>query len=185
MVDAADSKSVVLWAWGFKSLQGHQIIIVYMLKKVNFYHVITGDLVSSSAPILNTFFTAKFKILSICDDEELAIKCDAKLWTFASNLFIPHGLLTDLQPEIQPILFCTTDKIQNLNNANCVVLITNNLLQNIDSIKNLPNIEALVCIFVAHETETQNCMKKLGEFDAEKKYFTDLSGKWQEYNLLV
>ncbi len=170
---------------------GAPIIRFYMLKKVNFYHTIIGELVQNVAPILNTLFVAKFQVLAICENEEIMNETDAKLWTFASNLFIPHGLSTDPQPEIQPIIFFNLlENITNVNNANCLVLITKNLLKDIDKISELlfkmKEIETLVCIFISNDQETKQNIELLNTFvSTQNKYFTDISGKWQEHDTLL
>ncbi len=159
-----------------------------MLKKINFYHTVIGDLLLTSPPLINAFFKAKLRIIVASTDDEILEQLDAKLWTFSSPVFCPHGLESDPNPDLQPILLCNLNNIiKNINQANCLCLITNNIFEDIKKtqqvIDNFNEITTLICIFQIPETSTQKCNIMFEEQNAdEKKYFIDISGKWQEYN---
>ena len=76
---------------------------------ITFYSLTKSTPISCIARILHkiTQGEPEKRFLVLCESEELCLQWDRALWTFNPEVFLPHGLVSDPDPEKQPTLLST------------------------------------------------------------------------------
>ena len=105
--------------------------------EISFYHFTTTPLVVGLPKLIKKIYYAKKNLLVVCKTEEEMNELNRVLWTFASKEFIPHGVASEADAELQPVLFSTEvsrnrndaeillstcDKIEDLNSSGALAL---------------------------------------------------------------
>ena len=88
--------------------------------ELNFYHVMSGNLVPSVVKLLEKVYDSGKKSVFFSPIEERIKIVDKTLWTFSKNAFIPHGDKSLGFSELQSVYL--TSEIENPNQANVLVL---------------------------------------------------------------
>ncbi len=88
--------------------------------ELNFYHVISGNLVPSVVKLLEKVYDSGKKSVFFSPIEERIKIVDKTLWTFSKNAFIPHGDKSFGFSELQSVYL--TSEIENPNQATVLVL---------------------------------------------------------------
>lgn len=89
--------------------------------ELNFYHVMTGNLVPSIVKLLEKVYISDQRCVFYSPIEERVQIVDKTLWTFSTNAFVPHGTKDMGSPNFQPIYM--TSEINNPNDS-IVLLLT-------------------------------------------------------------
>jgi DNA polymerase-3 subunit chi len=89
--------------------------------EINFYHVLTGNLVPSVIRLLEKVYASQQRCIFFSPLEDRLKIVDKTLWTFSTNSFIPHGDMHFGFSDKQPIYF--TNRIENPNAAKVLIMI--------------------------------------------------------------
>lgn len=88
--------------------------------ELNFYHVMSGNLVPSVVKLLEKVYDSGKKSVFFSPLEERVKIVDKTLWTFSKNAFIPHGDRSLGFSELQSVYL--TSEIENPNQATVLVM---------------------------------------------------------------
>lgn len=88
--------------------------------ELNFYHVMSGNLVPSVAKLLEKVYDSGKKSVFFSPLEDRVKVVDKTLWTFSKNAFIPHGDKSLGFSELQSVYL--TSEIENPNKAIVLVM---------------------------------------------------------------
>ena len=88
--------------------------------ELNFYHVMSGNLVPSVVKLLEKVYDSGKKSVFFSPIEERVKIVDKTLWTFSKNAFIPHGDKSLGFSELQSVYL--TSEIENPNHATVLVV---------------------------------------------------------------
>ena len=88
--------------------------------ELNFYHVMSGNLVPSVVKLLEKVYDSGKKSVFFSPLEDRVKIVDKTLWTFSKNAFIPHGDKSLGFSELQSVYL--TSEIENPNQANVLVM---------------------------------------------------------------
>ncbi|MCR4555293.1 MAG: DNA polymerase III subunit chi [Alphaproteobacteria bacterium] len=88
--------------------------------ELNFYHVMSGNLVPSVAKLLEKVYDSGKKSVFFSPLEDRVKVVDKTLWTFSKNAFIPHGDKSLGFSELQSVYL--TSEIENPNKATVLVM---------------------------------------------------------------
>jgi DNA polymerase-3 subunit chi len=83
--------------------------------EVRFYHLERRKLEDALPPLLEEAQAAGLRVVVQAPSSEMIETLDEKLWTYADDSFLPHGLARDGEPEAQPVLLTVNG--ENLNGA--------------------------------------------------------------------
>jgi len=83
---------------------------------ISFYHFTVTPLVVGLPKLIKKIYYTKQNLFIVCKTEAEMRELDRVLWTFASREFIPHGIATEANAELQPVLL-STDPNMNKNSA--------------------------------------------------------------------
>lgn len=87
---------------------------------VQFYHLTTTPLEKALPKLLERAVAGNYRSLVLGASDADIEQLDKLLWAYDELSFLPHGKITDAQPENQPILLATADT--PLNKANLLVV---------------------------------------------------------------
>lgn len=116
-----------------------------MSQTINLYHLSPEALYKYLCQLLSKCYSQGYKTLVKTKDYNQAQEIDNKLWTFAQQSFIPHGLINDEFQKAQPILITWQDIIKG--DFDTLILV-----ENMVNIKDFQK----VMIFCSEETQVQN-----------------------------
>ncbi|AVP87488.1 hypothetical protein phytr_5430 [Candidatus Phycorickettsia trachydisci] len=116
-----------------------------MSQSINLYKLNTEGLYKYLCQLLSKCYSQGYKTLVKTKDYNQAQEVDNKLWTFAQQSFIPHGLISDEFKESQPILITWQDIVKS--DFDTLVLVEN--------IVDIPNFQRAM-IFCTEDTQIQN-----------------------------
>jgi DNA polymerase-3 subunit chi len=88
--------------------------------EISIYHILAGNLISSVVKLLEKVYLSGKRCIFFSPIGERVSAVDKALWTFSTNVFIPHGDRNLGFCDQQPIYF--TDRYENPNNASALVL---------------------------------------------------------------
>ena len=108
--------------------------------ELNFYHVMSGNLVPSVAKLLEKVYDSEKKSVFFSPLEDRVKIVDKTLWTFSKNAFIPHGDKSLGFSELQSVYL--TSEIENPNKATVLVM-----TDDFDYKSWNQNFERVICIF--------------------------------------
>ena len=108
--------------------------------ELNFYHVMSGNLVHSVVKLLEKVYDSGKKSIFFSPLEDRVKVVDKTLWTFSKNAFIPHGDKSLGFSELQSVYL--TSEIENPNKATVLVMI-----DDFDYKSWNQNFERVICIF--------------------------------------
>ena len=108
--------------------------------ELNFYHVMSGNLVPSVAKLLEKVYDSGKKSVFFSPLEDRVKVVDKTLWTFSKNAFIPHGDKSLGFSELQSVYL--TSEIENPNKATVLVM-----TDDFDYKSWNQNFERVICIF--------------------------------------
>jgi DNA polymerase-3 subunit chi len=89
--------------------------------EIRFYHLERRKLEDALPALLEEAIRENAKVVVEAPSSELIEALDERLWTYADDSFLPHGLARDSEPETQPILLTTG--AENPNGASWRVLV--------------------------------------------------------------
>ena len=91
------------------------------MTEVGFYHLTRSTLEQALPRLLEKVLAAGLRaVLRACDEDRIDL-LNRALWTYANELFLPHGVREDGHPEAQPIFLTTA--VENPNAARVLVLV--------------------------------------------------------------
>ncbi|MCR4623753.1 MAG: DNA polymerase III subunit chi [Alphaproteobacteria bacterium] len=108
--------------------------------ELNFYHVMSGNLVHSVVKLLEKVYDSGKKSIFFSPLEDRVKVVDKTLWTFSKNAFIPHGDKSLGFSELQSVYL--TSEIENPNKATVLVM-----TDDFDYKSWNQNFERVICIF--------------------------------------
>ncbi len=88
--------------------------------ELNFYHVMSGNLVPSVVKLLEKVYDSGKKCIFFSPIEDRVQVVDKTLWTFSKNAFIPHGDRSLGFSELQSVYL--TSEIENPNQATVLMM---------------------------------------------------------------
>ncbi|MBI4273502.1 MAG: DNA polymerase III subunit chi [Rhizobiales bacterium] len=91
------------------------------MTEVLFYHLHRQPLERVLPPLLEKSLERGWRVVVQTSSEERVEALDAHLWTYRDDGFLPHGLASETEAAVQPVLLTTTE--QNPNSANVRFLI--------------------------------------------------------------
>ncbi len=89
--------------------------------EVNIYRVLEGNLVATVVKLLEKAYSSGKRCVFYSPIAERVKVIDKSLWTFSTNVFIPHGDKTLGFCDEQPIYF--TDSVENPNNSSILIAV--------------------------------------------------------------
>ncbi|HPF77778.1 MAG TPA: DNA polymerase III subunit chi [Alphaproteobacteria bacterium] len=87
---------------------------------IRFYHMQKQNLDQALPLILEKAYQADHKVVVRMENAKEVERMNALLWTYKPDVFLPHGSKKEGHAALQPIWL--TDKEENPNNANVLVL---------------------------------------------------------------
>lgn len=87
-------------------------------KQVNLYFI-ESDKIRIICSLAEKAYLNNVKTIILSSSKEESGVIDYSLWTYGRKKFIPHALIEDSFPELQPILI--TEKFLNLNEADLLI----------------------------------------------------------------
>jgi DNA polymerase III subunit chi len=91
------------------------------MSEIRFYHLERRKLEDALPALLDLALAEGAKVVVEAPSSELIEALDERLWTYADDSFLPHGLAREIEPETQPIVLTTGD--ENPNGAAWRVLV--------------------------------------------------------------
>ena len=88
--------------------------------ELNFYHVMSGNLVPSVVKLLEKIYDSGKKCVFFSPIDDRIRVVDKTLWTFSKNAFIPHGDKSLGFSELQSVYL--TSEIENPNQATVLMM---------------------------------------------------------------
>jgi DNA polymerase-3 subunit chi len=88
--------------------------------ELNFYHVMSGNLVPSVVKLLEKVYDSGKRSVFFSPLEERVKIVDKTLWTFSKNAFVPHGDKSLGFSELQSVYL--TSEIENPNKSTVLVM---------------------------------------------------------------
>jgi DNA polymerase III subunit chi len=152
-------------------------IIGEIMVEVNFYHLTSSTLEKAMPRLLEKVYLAGKRAIVIANDEAKAEEYNTLLWTFSTNIFLPHGSKRDDFSHDQPIYITTSN--ENPNNAS-VVLITNGTIP-----ANIDKFDKCLDMFDGNNesklAEARKRWKDYQEMGAKTTYWQqDAKGNWTQ-----
>ncbi len=141
-----------------------------MSQTINIYRLNLDSLYKYLCQLLSKCYSQGFKTLVKTNDYNQAQEIDNKLWTFAQQSFIPHGLINDEFQENQPILITWQDIVKG--NFDTLVLV-----ENMVDIKDFQK----VMIFCSEEAQVQNAKNLIKQ--TINYYTLNSKGTWDHQNI--
>lgn len=143
--------------------------------ELNFYHVISGNLVPSVVKLLEKVYDSGKKSVFFSPLEERVKIVDKTLWTFSKNAFIPHGDKSLGFSELQSVYL--TSKIENPNRATVLVM-----TDDFDYKSWNQDFERIICIFEDdNSAETaQSMFSDLKNQGENVKYWKQSRSGWEK-----
>jgi DNA polymerase-3 subunit chi len=105
--------------------------------EVSFYQLLTTPLEKALPKLVEKIYHGGYRALIVCDTQERVEILNAALWTFSPGSFIPHGY--EAEAKRQPIWLST--QLENVNEANLVIITSGIYIQNSDFKKCLDMFE--------------------------------------------
>ena len=97
--------------------------------EVSFYHLSKYPVVKVLPKLLEKIYQAENRCLVLCQSDQEMKDLNDVIWTYSSRAFLPHGSITDPNPEIQPVLLSTDSK--NLNSAKILIVLSGIVPENL------------------------------------------------------
>lgn len=143
--------------------------------ELNFYHVISGNLVPSVVKLLEKVYDSGKKSVFFSPLEERVKIVDKTLWTFSKNAFIPHGDKSLGFSELQSVYL--TSKIENPNQATVLVM-----TDDFDYKSWNQDFERIICIFEDDNSAeiAQSMFSDLKNQGENVKYWKQSQKGWEK-----
>lgn len=143
--------------------------------ELNFYHVISGNLVPSVVKLLEKVYDSGKKSVFFSPLEERVKIVDKTLWTFSKNAFIPHGDKSLGFSELQSVYL--TSKIENPNQATVLVM-----TDDFDYKSWNQDFERIICIFEDDNSAeiAQSIFADLKNQGENVKYWKQSRNGWEK-----
>ena len=143
--------------------------------ELNFYHVISGNLVPSVVKLLEKVYDSGKKSVFFSPLEERVKIVDKTLWTFSKNAFIPHGDKSLGFSELQSVYL--TSEIENPNKATVLVM-----TDDFDYKSWNQNFERVICIFEDDDSAeiAQSMFSDLKNQGENVKYWKQSRNGWEK-----
>lgn len=143
--------------------------------ELNFYHVISGNLVPSVAKLLEKVCDSGKKSIFFSPLEDRVKVVDKTLWTFSKNAFIPHGDKSLGFSELQSVYL--TSEIENPNKATVLVM-----TDDFDYKSWNQNFERVICIFEDDDSAkiAQSMFSDLKNQGENVKYWKQSQKGWEK-----
>lgn len=103
------------------------------MTEVKFYHIQTSPMDGVLPKLLEKIISKGHKVILKTDNTDQVKHFNNLLWTYHPDSFLPHGALSDSNPELQPIWI--TSGIENPNDADVLVLINGSTFKEISDFK--------------------------------------------------
>ncbi|HEV3044988.1 MAG TPA: DNA polymerase III subunit chi [Roseiarcus sp.] len=91
------------------------------MSEIRFYHLERRKLEDALPALLEQALAEGAKVVVEAPSSALIEALDERLWTYADDSFLPHGLAREIEPATQPIVLTTGD--ENPNGAAWRVLV--------------------------------------------------------------
>ena len=148
------------------------------MEQISLYQTIDVFLEKSVCLIVEKCYLNNLRVIIVVPDTEMQELINKVLWTYSQKQFIPHGSKIDPMPSIQPIYI--TDTIENINNANTLILVNRVAPQSV-----LSEFDRVFVIYSANEEMVQkdieNFIKELKASPATIDFYKQtIEGKWQK-----
>jgi DNA polymerase III subunit chi len=143
-------------------------------KKIMFYHATETNMVGVLFELLKKTFLSHKKCLVCVDTFDNMTQISEKLWALNDDFILPHGLITQIMPDKQPILL--TQTTDNLNGADYLFFIGQ------VTITDTPIFERYIVIFDDNDDDIKNYIRE--SYVALKKenknviYYKQQAGAW-------
>ncbi len=143
--------------------------------ELNFYHVMSGNLVPSVAKLLEKVYDSEKKSVFFSPLEDRVKIVDKTLWTFSKNAFIPHGDKSLGFSELQSVYL--TSEIENPNKATVLVM-----TDDFDYKSWNQNFERVICIFEDEDSAeiAQSMFSDLKNQGENVKYWKQSQKGWEK-----
>ena len=143
--------------------------------ELNFYHVMSGNLVPSVAKLLEKVYDSGKKSVFFSPLEDRVKIVDKTLWTFSKNAFIPHGDKSLGFSELQSVYL--TSEIENPNKATVLVM-----TDDFDYKSWNQNFERVICIFEDDNSAevAQSMFSDLKNQGENVKYWKQSQKGWEK-----
>ncbi|MBO6055661.1 MAG: DNA polymerase III subunit chi [Alphaproteobacteria bacterium] len=143
--------------------------------ELNFYHVMSGNLVPSVAKLLEKVYDSGKKSVFFSPLEDRVKIVDKTLWTFSKNAFIPHGDKSLGFSELQSVYL--TSEIENPNKATVLVM-----TDDFDYKSWNQNFERVICIFEDDDSAeiAQSMFSDLKNQGENVKYWKQSQKGWEK-----
>lgn len=143
--------------------------------ELNFYHVMSGNLVPSVAKLLEKVYDSGKKSVFFSPLEDRVKIVDKTLWTFSKNAFIPHGDKSLGFSELQSVYL--TSEIENPNKATVLVM-----TDDFDYKSWNQNFERVICIFEDDDSAeiAQSMFSDLKNQGENVKYWKQSRNGWEK-----
>ena len=143
--------------------------------ELNFYHVMSGNLVPSVAKLLEKVYDSGKKSVFFSPLEDRVKIVDKTLWTFSKNAFIPHGDKSLGFSELQSVYL--TSEIENPNKATVLVM-----TDDFDYKSWNQNFERVICIFEDEDSAeiAQSMFSDLKNQGENVKYWKQSQKGWEK-----
>lgn len=143
--------------------------------ELNFYHVMSGNLVPSVAKLLEKVYDSGKKSVFFSPLEDRVKIVDKTLWTFSKNAFIPHGDKSLGFSELQSVYL--TSEIENPNKATVLVM-----TDDFDYKSWNQNFERVICIFEDDDSAeiAQSMFSDLKNQGKNVKYWKQSQKGWEK-----
>ena len=143
--------------------------------ELNFYHVMSGNLVPSVAKLLEKVYDSGKKSVFFSPLEDRVKVVDKTLWTFSKNAFIPHGDKSLGFSELQSVYL--TSEIENPNKATVLVM-----TDDFDYKSWNQDFERVICIFEDDNSAevAQSMFSDLKNQGENVKYWKQSQKGWEK-----
>ncbi len=158
------------------------------MRELIIYHVIDEPLEDVVANFCNTLFQQNLRAMLIFNSDELLHNCDKRIWTFASEKFIPHGTIFDTFPVEMQSFYLTnaSDKFYNFTHISFIFPQDSiqEYINTITSTNFTDNITKIACIFTGIQP-SEEYIKEIQSSEKFKqlftcKFFQRMSGVWNK-----
>jgi hypothetical protein len=137
------------------------------------YQITNEEIKDVATTLVKGLFDKNVKAVLVFDSHSLMNDCDKKIWTFASEQFIPHGMITDkFDKELQS--FYLTDRFEVIAGflATAFIFENDNTIENITKItsNDFPDYMERVIYMFSGILESQEYVKEIGKLNLDSKF---------------
>lgn len=146
------------------------------MSEVLFYHLTQSPVEATLPNLLERSLDRDWKVVVRGTDQARLEALDRHLWTFREDSFLPHGLSSDANSALQPIVLTTESGNPN---SGSVLMLLDGAMDEPDALKRFER----VCIFFDGNdpeavSESRNNWTKLKDAGLAVKYWAQEDGRW-------